>query len=65
MNKFGPKATQEIRKAVHEYKRGVLKSGPDGDNVRSNKQAVAIGISKARKKGYKVPDKSKEATNEK
>lgn len=55
MNKYGQKAGEEVEKAMHEYKRGKLKSG-SGDTVKSRDQAVAIGLSKARKKGGKVPD---------
>ncbi len=55
MNKFGPKASEEVEKAVHEYKRGDLKSGTSGQTVKNRKQAVAIGLSKARKKGAKAP----------
>ncbi len=55
MNKFGPAAQQEVEKAVHEYKRGDLKSGKSDQKVKSREQAVAIGLSKARKKGAKAP----------
>lgn len=57
MNKFGPKASQEVEKAVHEMKHGELTSGKNGKKVTSRKQAVAIGLSKASKKGGKVPAK--------
>jgi hypothetical protein len=56
--KYGPKAGEEIEKAMHEMKRGKLKSS-SGDTVTSPKQAVAIGLSKARKAGGKVPAKKK------
>ncbi len=55
MNKYGPKAGEEVEKAMHEYKRGELKSS-SGEKVTSRKQAVAIGLSKARDKGAKVPN---------
>ncbi len=56
MNKYGPKAQQEVEKAMHEFKRGKLKSGAKSqDKVKDPKQAVAIGLSKARDKGAKVP----------
>lgn len=55
MNKFGPKASEEVEKAVHEMKEGKLKSGKSNKKVTSRKQAVAIGLSKARKAGGKVP----------
>lgn len=58
MNKFGPKAQKEVEKAMHEYKRGELKSGKNGKKVTAKDQAVAIGLSKARKKGAKAPKKS-------
>jgi hypothetical protein len=57
MNKFGPKASEEVGKAMHEMKRGKLKSGKSGKKVTSREQAVAIGLSKARKKGSKTPKK--------
>jgi hypothetical protein len=56
--KYGKKASEEVEKAMHEYKRGQLKSGKSGKKVESRQQAVAIGLSKARKKGAKVPAKS-------
>lgn len=55
MPKYGPKAQQEVKKAMHELKEGELKSGKSGKKVTSRKQAVAIGLSKARSKGGKVP----------
>jgi len=56
MNKYGPKAQEQVEEAMHKYKRGQLKSG-SGKKVTSRKQAVAIGLSEARDKGAKVPDK--------
>ena len=56
MAKYGKKAQQEVDKAMHEMKRGDLKSGKSGKKVTSRDQAVAIGLSKAREKGGKVPD---------
>jgi hypothetical protein len=56
MAKYGPKAQSKVKKAVHEYKEGDLKSG-SGKKVTSRKQAVAIGLSEARKAGGKVPKK--------
>ena len=55
--KYSPKASQEVEKAMHEEKRGQLKSGRSGKTVTSRKQAIAIGLSKARKEGAKVPAK--------
>lgn len=57
MAKYGPKAQEKVDKAVHEYKEGKLKSGRSGRKVTSRKQAVAIGLSEARKEGAKVPKK--------
>jgi hypothetical protein len=54
--KYGPTAGKEVGKAMHEMKRGELKSG-SGDTVTNPKQAVAIGLSKARTRGAKVPKK--------
>ncbi len=57
MNKYGPKAQEKVHKAVKEMKEGKLKSGNSGKKVTSQKQAVAIGLSEARKAGAKVPTK--------
>lgn len=57
MNKYGPKAGEKVEKAMHEMKEGKLKSGRSGKKVTSKKQAVAIGLSEARKAGGKVPGK--------
>lgn len=57
MNKFGPKAQQKVEAAVKEMNEGKLKSGRSGKKVTSRKQAVAIGLSEARKEGGKVPAK--------
>lgn len=57
MNKYGPKAQKKVEKTMEEYKKGTLKSGGSGKKVTSRKQAVAIGLSKARKSGAKVPKK--------
>lgn len=54
MNKFGPKAQEKVEKAMHEMKRGKLKSS-SGQKVTSRKQAIAIGLSEARKAGAKAP----------
>lgn len=59
MNRFGPKAQEKVEKAMHEMKEGTLKSGKSGKKVTSKKQAVAIGISEARKSGAKAPKKPK------
>jgi hypothetical protein len=57
MAKYGKKAQQKVAKAMHERKRGKLKSGRSGKTVKSRKQAVAIGLSEARRAGAKVPRK--------
>lgn len=57
MARYGPKAQEKVEKAMHEYKHGDLKSGRSGKKVTSPKQAVAIGLSQARKEGGKVPSK--------
>jgi hypothetical protein len=55
--KYGPAAQKKVEKTVREYKKGDLKSGRSGKKVTSRKQAVAIGLSAARKTGAKVPKK--------
>lgn len=57
MNKYGPKAQEKVHKAMDEMKEGKLKSGKSGKKVTNPKQAVAIGLSEARKEGGKVPSK--------
>ena len=59
MAKYGKKAQSEVKKAMHKKKRGQLHSGKAKKTVKSKKQAIAIGLSKARKKGAKVPRKKK------
>jgi len=56
MAKYGKKAGEKVEKAMHERKKGTLKSG-SGKKVTSKKQAIAIGLSEARKAGGKVPSK--------
>jgi len=58
MAKYSKKAGEKVEEAMHEKKEGKLKSG-SGKKVTSNKQAVAIGLSEARKEGAKVPKKKK------
>jgi hypothetical protein len=57
MNKYGPKASKKVEEAMHEFEKGELKSGRSGKKVTNRKQAVAIGLSEARKEGGKVPKK--------
>jgi hypothetical protein len=59
MARYGKKAGEKVEKAMHERKRGTLKSGRSGKKVTSKKQAIAIGLSEARKEGAKVPSKKK------
>lgn len=58
MAKYGAKAQEKVEKALHERKRGTLRSGKSGKKVKSRKQAIAIGLSEARKAGAKVPGKA-------
>jgi hypothetical protein len=53
--RYGNKASQKVEEALHEMKRGKLRSGGSGRKVRSRKQAIAIGLSEARRAGGKVP----------
>ncbi len=55
--KYSKKASSKVGRAMHEMKRGKLKSGKSGKKVKSRKQAIAIGLSEARKSGAKVPSR--------
>jgi len=55
MARYGKKAQSKVKKVMHEFKRGELHSGSSGKKVTSRKQAIAIGLSEARKRGAKVP----------
>lgn len=57
MAKYGERAGKTVEKAMHKFKQDKLKSGGSGAKVKSRKQAIAIGLSEARKKGAKVPNK--------
>jgi len=57
MARYGKKEEQKVKRAMHERKRGTLKSGRSGKKVKSRKQAIAIGLSEARRAGAKVPRK--------
>ena len=57
MAKYGRKASKKVERAMRERKRGSLRSGRSGKRVRSRKQAIAIGLSEARRAGAKVPRK--------
>jgi len=53
--KYSPESQRKVKRAMHEFKRGKLKSGRSGEKVTDRKQAIAIGLSEARKKGARVP----------
>ena len=57
MAKYGKKAQSKVEKAMHERKAGSLRSGSSGKKVTSRKQAIAIGLSEARREGAAVPAK--------
>jgi hypothetical protein len=65
--KYSKGAQKKVKKAMHERKKGTLRSGPSGKGgkVKSRKQAIAIGLSEARKAGKKVPRKSKKSKKSK
>jgi hypothetical protein len=62
MAKYSKKAQEKVAKVMHEMKEGKLKSGKSGRKVRNPKQAVAIGLSEARKEGAKVPPPKRKRT---
>lgn len=55
LKKYGPKAGQKVERAMHKMKLGTLHSGRSGKTVKSREQAIAIGLSEARRSGAKVP----------
>jgi len=59
--KYSKKASRKVRQVMRERKRGTLRSGRSGKKVRSRKQAIAIGLSEARRAGAKVPRKRKKS----
>ena len=65
MATYGKKASEKVEKAMHERKTGKLKSGRSGKKVTSKKQAIAIGLSEARKAGGKVPSKKSSSKSKK
>ena len=65
MARYGRKAQQKVKKAMHERKRGTLRSGRSGRKVRSRKQAIAIGLSEARRAGGKVPPRKRKSSRKK
>ncbi len=62
MAKYGEKAEKKVKRAMHERKHGTLRSGRSGKRVTSRKQAIAIGLSEARKAGGKVPRRKSKTT---
>ena len=58
MARYGKKAQEKVKRAMRERKRGTLRSGRSGKRVTSRKQAIAIGLSEARRAGAKVPRKA-------
>jgi hypothetical protein len=56
--RYGKKAQSKVKRAMHERKEGTLRSGRSGKKVTSRKQAIAIGLSEARRAGGKVPSPS-------
>ena len=64
-SKFGKKAQSKVKRAMHKRKEGTLRSGRSGRKVKSRKQAIAIGLSEARRAGGKVPARKKSATKRK
>lgn len=65
MARYGKKAGDKVERAMHEMKEGTLKSGRSGKKVTSKKQAIAIGLSEARKEGGKVPKKGSKKSSKK
>jgi hypothetical protein len=59
MARYGKKSQQKVKRAMHERKRGKLRSGRSGKKVKSRKQAIAIGLAEARRAGAKVPPRRK------
>jgi hypothetical protein len=65
MARYGKKASEKVEKVMREKKKGTLKSGRSGKKVTSRKQAIAIGLSEARKAGGKVPRKKASSSRRK
>jgi len=59
MARYGKKASAKVEQVMHERKAGTLRSGSSGKKVTSRKQAIAIGLSEARRAGAKVPSRSR------
>ena len=65
MARYGSKARSKVKRALHKRKRGTLKSGRSGSRVKSRKQAIAIGLSEARRAGGKVPKRRRKSSRKK
>ena len=65
MARYGQKARSKVKRAMHKRKRGTLKSGRSGRRVKSRKQAIAIGLSEARRAGGKVPGRRRKSSRKK
>ncbi|HEY3075553.1 MAG TPA: DUF6496 domain-containing protein [Burkholderiales bacterium] len=65
MAKYGQKARSKVKRAMHKRKRGTLRSGRSGKRVKSRKQAIAIGLSEARRAGAKVPRRRRKSSRRK
>ena len=65
MAKYGRKARSKVKRAMHKRKRGTLRSGRSGRRVKSRKQAIAIGLSEARRAGGKVPKRRRKSSHRK
>ena len=65
MAKYGRKARSKVKRAIHKKKRGTLRSGRSGKRVKSRKQAIAIGLSEARRAGGKVPKRRRKSSRRK
>jgi hypothetical protein len=63
--RYGSKAAKKVKRAMHERKAGTLRSGSSGRKVTSRQQAIAIGLSEARREGAKVPEKKSAARKKK
>jgi hypothetical protein len=65
MAKYGRKARSKVKRAMHKRKRGTLRSGRSGKRVKSRRQAIAIGLSEARRAGGKVPKRRRKSSRRK
>ena len=63
--KYGRTARRKVKRAMHERKRGKLRSGRSGKRVKSRKQAIAIGLAEARRAGAKVPRRRRKSSRRK